>query len=109
MRNTLFIMIFVLVVVGSAGADRGPVTWQENVSLSQESQKAIILHNGTEEVLILGTELKASSEIDLRACFQLRPEDQHLFRAVMEDDRLLGFLAQTDVLLPRHGAPVGTG
>lgn len=65
MRNTLFIMIFVLVVVGSAGADRGPVTWQENVSLSQESQKAIILHNGTEEVLILGTELKASSEIDL--------------------------------------------
>ncbi len=65
MKNILVILVFVLVVVNSAGADRGPVMWQENVSLSQGSQKAIILHNGTEEVLILGTELKASSEIDL--------------------------------------------
>jgi len=76
MRNTLFIMIFVLVVVGSAGADRGPVTWQENVSLSQESQKAIILHNGTEEVLILGTELKASAEIDLLEFIPLPSEPE---------------------------------
>jgi len=65
MKNILFLLIFVLGVVNSAGADRGPVMWHENVRLSQESQKAIILHNGTEEVLILGTELRASVEIDL--------------------------------------------
>lgn len=76
MKNILFIMVFALVVVSSAGADRGPVMWHQNVSLSQESQKAIILHNGTEEVLILGTELKASAEIDLLEFIPLPSEPE---------------------------------
>jgi hypothetical protein len=46
-------------------ADRGPIVWNEGVELSQDSQKAIILHNGAEEVLILGTELKANKETEI--------------------------------------------
>lgn len=65
MKNIMLVLAIVLGFVNSAGADRGPVMWQQDVSLTQESQKAIIFHNGTREVLILGTELKASSEIDL--------------------------------------------
>jgi hypothetical protein len=80
MKNILFVLIVVLivmlVVVKPAGADRGPVLWHENVSLSQESQKAIILHNGTEEVLILATELKASAEIDLLEFIPLPSEPE---------------------------------
>ncbi len=65
MKNIMLVLAVVLGFVNSAAADRGPVMWQQDVSLTQESQKAIILHNGSREVLILGTELKASSEIDL--------------------------------------------
>jgi len=64
-KKIIVVLAIVLGFVNSAVADRGPVMWQQDVSLTQESQKAIILHNGTREVLILGTELKASSEIDL--------------------------------------------
>lgn len=46
-------------------ADKGPVLLQENVRLSQDSQKAIILHNGTQETLILGTELRSDRDIEL--------------------------------------------
>lgn len=75
MKSILFMLVF-LFVVDPAGADRGPVLWHENVRLIQESQKAIILHNGTEEVLILGTELKASAEIDLLEFIPLPSEPE---------------------------------
>lgn len=65
MKNILVIMVIVLSLSGPACADRGPVLWQADVTLTQESQKAIILHNASEEVLILGTELKASRETDV--------------------------------------------
>jgi hypothetical protein len=44
---------------------KGLITWNEGVELSQESQKAIILHNATEEILILGTEMKAKQETEI--------------------------------------------
>jgi hypothetical protein len=75
MKSILFMLVFPF-VVDPAGADRGPVLWHENVRLIQESQKAIILHNGTEEVLILGTELKASAEIDLLEFIPLPSEPE---------------------------------
>lgn len=57
--------VVLLLLVNPVRADRGPVVWHEGVELRQDSQKAIILHNGVEEVLILGTELKASKEIEV--------------------------------------------
>jgi hypothetical protein len=47
-----------LISGNSVMADRGMVSPQPG-RLSQESQRAIILHNSEEEVLILGTELRA--------------------------------------------------
>lgn len=43
-------------------ADRGH-WWPMGANLSEDSQKAIIFHNKKEEVLILGTELKADKDI----------------------------------------------
>lgn len=66
MKKALFASIVVFIFFGSpAFADRGPIVWHEGVELSQDSQKAIILHNSTEEVLILGTELRANKEVEV--------------------------------------------
>lgn len=65
MKKVSLFTVLLLFLFSLAHADRGPVIWHEGVQLSQESQKAIILHNSNEEVLILGTELKASKEIDI--------------------------------------------
>lgn len=65
MKGILLAVVAVLVLINCAAADKGPVLWQKDVTLTQESQKAIIIHNGTEEVLVLGTEMKATAAIDL--------------------------------------------
>jgi hypothetical protein len=57
--------VVLLLLVNSVYADKGPILWHEGVELSQESQKAIILHNAVEEVLILGTEMRASKKIEM--------------------------------------------
>jgi len=54
-----------LFLANTAFADKGPIILSEGVSLSQESQKAIILHNTTEEILILGTEMRAEQETEI--------------------------------------------
>lgn len=59
------VLITCLFLTGAAYADRGPIVWNEGVVLSQESQKAIILHNGSEEILILGTEMKSETEAEI--------------------------------------------
>lgn len=46
-----------LAVVQNACADMGQIR-ASDAAIREDSQKAIILHNGTEEVLILGTDLK---------------------------------------------------
>lgn len=65
MKQLFAIHVILLFLAGAAHADRGPVLWQEGVQLRQESQKAIVLHNAAEEVLILGTELRASRETEI--------------------------------------------
>lgn len=65
MKQLFAIQVILLLLAGAAHADKGPVLWQEGVQLRQEAQKAIILHNAKEEVLILGTELKASRETEI--------------------------------------------
>lgn len=65
MKQLFAIQVILLFLAGAAHADKGPVLWHKDVNLSQESQKAIIFHNAKEEVLILGTELKASRETEI--------------------------------------------
>lgn len=65
MKNILIFTAMILLFTHPACADKGPIIWQENVSLIQESQKAIIMHNGAEEALILGTEMKATRDIEV--------------------------------------------
>lgn len=65
MRKYFLALCVLINFISNSHADRGPVIWSENVKLTQESQKAIILHNTTDEVLILGTELSADRETDV--------------------------------------------
>ncbi len=62
MRYILVLMAVIFLAAHPVMADKGPIVWQDNVKLTQESQKAIIMHNGSEEVLILGTEMKADRD-----------------------------------------------
>jgi Uncharacterized protein conserved in bacteria (DUF2330) len=65
MKKVLIVSVVLLSLTISAHADKGPIVWHEGVEVSQESQKAIILHNAAEEVLILGTEMKANKKIEM--------------------------------------------
>ena len=65
MKKFLIAPLVLLSLMNSAHADKGPILWHEGVEVSQESQKAIILHNAVEEVLILGTEMKANKKIEI--------------------------------------------
>ena len=57
------VLAFSLGLSSIAGADMGRVYASlDPVTVSEDSQKAIILHNLDEEVLILGTDLKASKK-----------------------------------------------
>lgn len=56
------VWVLILGLFGFAQADMGRVhVSASDVKVSETAQKAIILHNGQEELLILGTELKADS------------------------------------------------
>ncbi len=66
-RRKIFLLVplMLLLLPNFVYADKGPVVWDKGVRLRQEAQKAIIFHNSREEILILGTELKANRETDL--------------------------------------------
>lgn len=59
-----FSILILLLLTGTAHADKGQV-WPYPARLAEASQKAIILHNDNEEVLILRTELKADQKIGI--------------------------------------------
>src|SRR4030042_3748330 len=57
------IISFIIIFALPAGADMGRIyVSDEDVTVSEDAQKAIILHNLSEEVLILGTDLKATKK-----------------------------------------------
>ncbi len=62
-RSILFAVCAALALSTAAPADMGRVYYSNvGVQVSEDAQKAIILHNNKEEVLILGTELNASGK-----------------------------------------------
>lgn len=65
MKRILILAVIILLFALPARADKGPIIWQDNVTVTQESQKAIIMHNGSDEALILGTEMRASRDIEV--------------------------------------------
>ena len=66
-----------LLLVPNAFADMGQVhVSTEGVKVSEDAQKAIILHNNQEEVLILGTELEADRQTPIIRFIPFRSEPQ---------------------------------
>jgi len=61
MFKTYLALLFILVFSTLAYADMGAIVPVEDVDLSEPGQKAIIAHNGSEEILILGTDLDATT------------------------------------------------
>ena len=56
----LCLALFCLASVPLARADGGMIPWPPQVSLREAGQKAIIAWNGTEEALILSTDVRSS-------------------------------------------------
>ncbi len=61
MLKTYFTLFFVLAFCRLATTDMEAIVPAEGVDLSEPGQKAIIAHDGFEEILILGTDLNATS------------------------------------------------
>ncbi len=60
------LLMFSLSLCSPLFADMGAIYLnRENVTVSEPAQKAIVLHNGSEEILILETDLKASSKTEI--------------------------------------------
>ena len=61
MKKILSVLLFVLIIPTAAWADMGQIH-ASGVHVAEDSQKAIILHNLEEEILILGTDLRAEKQ-----------------------------------------------
>jgi len=64
MFKTYFVLFFILIFSTVAYADMGAIAPAEYVDLSEPGQKAIIAHNGSEEILILETDLSATTSTE---------------------------------------------
>ncbi len=64
MRRWSCILAMLALAAQGAWADKGHI-WPRPVALSESSQRAIILHNRQEEVLILGIELRAQEATEI--------------------------------------------
>ena len=60
----LAVLALAMLAAGPVRADKGHL-WVGPVALREDAQRAILLHNGTEEVLILGIELSARTPADI--------------------------------------------
>lgn len=61
MKKILPILLFLLIIPAAARADMGQIH-ASDVQVAEDGQKAIILHNLKEEILILGTDLRAEKQ-----------------------------------------------
>jgi len=84
-----------LLVVPNAFADMGRVyVSTEGVQVSEDAQKAIILHNNQEEVLILGTELRADRATPIIRFIPFPSEPQVSLAPKDVFERLAGIVAK---------------
>lgn len=60
-RTTLIIAAVIAFTACAAHADRGSIPFDERVKIFEPKQRAIIAWNGTEEILLLSTDLRASA------------------------------------------------
>jgi hypothetical protein len=107
-RTLTFAVIGVVgLAAGPAQADKGHVRpWP--VALSETSQKAILLHNGQEELLVLGVELRAEREVEILEFIPFPSEPQV---SVVEGDPFarLQLLMREKSLVMASGPPVKGG
>ena len=97
-RSFILGLLMSLPLASSALADKGAVYLRAaDVKVSEDSQKAIILHNMQEEVLILGTEVRADRETPIISFipFPSEPEVQLAPEGVFE--RLAAIVAKYDL------------
>ena len=64
MRHRISLLALAMLTTLCVRADKGHI-WPRPIALSEASQRAILLHNGQEEVLILGIELKARETAEI--------------------------------------------
>ena len=76
MFKTYFALFFILMFSTIAYADMGAMVPVKDVNLSEPGQKAIIAHNGSEEILILSTDLSATTSTEVLRFIPLPSEPE---------------------------------
>lgn len=66
--------ILVISVIQVSYADRGSISFKPNVKIFEPTQRAMIAWNGTEEILLLSTDLKASEATEVLEVIPLPSE-----------------------------------
>jgi len=72
---SIFFFIIYLTLSSTAFADMGSIRL-DLAKISEDAQKAIIMHNGREEVLILGTEFKSDKSVEILRFIPLPSEPE---------------------------------
>ncbi len=72
---SIFFFIIYLTLSSTAFADMGAIRL-DLAKISEDAQKAIIMHNGREEVLVLGTEFKSDKSVEILRFIPLPSEPE---------------------------------
>jgi hypothetical protein len=72
---SIFFFIIYLTLSSTAFSDMGAISL-DLAKISEDAQKAIIMHNGYEEVLILGTEFKSDKSVEILRFIPLPSEPE---------------------------------
>jgi len=68
------LFVFILFLSISIYADRGSIPFRPNVKIFEPTQRAMIVWNGTEEILLLSTDMKASDSTEVLEVLPLPAE-----------------------------------
>ncbi len=102
-----FLLVCIALVPQNTSADTGQIHAYD-ASVQELSQKAIILHNGREEVLILGTDLQADRKIGLLRFIPFPAEPQVSLASPDVFETMAALLAkhQLQFLVASKGGPM---
>ncbi len=73
-KKMALIIFFALIAYSIAYADRGLIPFMSNIQIFEPNQRAMIVWNGKEEILLLSTDLKASGATEVLEVLPLPSE-----------------------------------
>jgi hypothetical protein len=98
---SIFFFIIYLTLSSTAFSDMGAISL-DLAKISEDAQKAIIMHNGYEEVLILGTEFKSDKSVEILRFIPLPSEPEVTTAENNPFEELNGLLQKRRIYFEEH-------